>query len=328
MQLRYLQTLTQVAGDRASTIVFPLPMDGATMKILLPFDGSAPSRAALDFVCERPALFDSAVRVTVIYVPPMRSSIAGIRAGKAVSQARADISRRVLAPAVRALRVAGLKVTAVHPAGDPAERIVRRAATSGADLIVMGARGRSAHVGLLLGSVTSSVLAQSALPVVLVRSAAVARPILNVGLAFDDSADSHAALDYVIARRERFGPECRLHLLHVVDEVPIQVRTALVNLASTEFSHEQVRALLREDFEAVIDKARRKLQRAGVPATEHLLVGSKPGDTLAAFARSESIGLMVMGRRGRTPLQRALLGSVTARFSARSDVPLLLVRAS
>jgi len=27
MQLRYLQTLTQVAGDRSSTIVFPVPMD-------------------------------------------------------------------------------------------------------------------------------------------------------------------------------------------------------------------------------------------------------------------------------------------------------------
>jgi regulator of protease activity HflC (stomatin/prohibitin superfamily) len=27
MQLRYLQTLTQIAGDRASTIVFPVPMD-------------------------------------------------------------------------------------------------------------------------------------------------------------------------------------------------------------------------------------------------------------------------------------------------------------
>ena len=27
MQLRYLQTLTQIAGDRSSTIVFPLPMD-------------------------------------------------------------------------------------------------------------------------------------------------------------------------------------------------------------------------------------------------------------------------------------------------------------
>src|SRR5438094_8413484 len=27
MQLRYLQTLTQIAGDKASTIVFPMPID-------------------------------------------------------------------------------------------------------------------------------------------------------------------------------------------------------------------------------------------------------------------------------------------------------------
>jgi hypothetical protein len=27
MQLRYLQTMTQVAGDRASTMVLPLPID-------------------------------------------------------------------------------------------------------------------------------------------------------------------------------------------------------------------------------------------------------------------------------------------------------------
>jgi regulator of protease activity HflC (stomatin/prohibitin superfamily) len=27
MQLRYLQTLTNIAGDKASTIVFPVPMD-------------------------------------------------------------------------------------------------------------------------------------------------------------------------------------------------------------------------------------------------------------------------------------------------------------
>jgi hypothetical protein len=27
MQLRYLQTLTQIAGDKSHTIVFPLPMD-------------------------------------------------------------------------------------------------------------------------------------------------------------------------------------------------------------------------------------------------------------------------------------------------------------
>jgi hypothetical protein len=27
LQLRYLQTLTEVAGDKTNTIIFPLPMD-------------------------------------------------------------------------------------------------------------------------------------------------------------------------------------------------------------------------------------------------------------------------------------------------------------
>jgi len=39
MQLRYLQTLTAVAGDKSSTIVFPVPMD-----VLKPLLGSADSK--------------------------------------------------------------------------------------------------------------------------------------------------------------------------------------------------------------------------------------------------------------------------------------------
>ncbi|MGH6640977.1 MAG: slipin family protein, partial [Polaromonas sp.] len=42
MQLRYLQTMTQVAGDRASTIVFPLPMN--LLSSLLSGDGAADKR--------------------------------------------------------------------------------------------------------------------------------------------------------------------------------------------------------------------------------------------------------------------------------------------
>jgi regulator of protease activity HflC (stomatin/prohibitin superfamily) len=41
MQLRYLQTMTQVAGDRGSTIVFPLPVD-----MFKPFLGAAAQRPA------------------------------------------------------------------------------------------------------------------------------------------------------------------------------------------------------------------------------------------------------------------------------------------
>jgi nucleotide-binding universal stress UspA family protein len=212
-------------------------------------------------------------------------------------------------------------------------RLYRRPSPAGGyqlyvcNLIVMGARGRSARQGLLLGSVSRAVLADSATPVLLLRRA---RPLpagqLKVALAYDDSADSRAALDYVLAQRALFGPEFTLQLVHVVDEVPIQVRTALPNLASTEFSHEKVLALRAEAHEAAVARARRKLQEAGIAAVEHMLVGSNPGDALASFVRAESIDLVVIGCRGKTRLQTALLGSVTARLGARSDVPLLLLR--
>jgi hypothetical protein len=39
MQLRYLQTLTQIANDRSSTIVFPVPMD-----IIASLLGTLPAR--------------------------------------------------------------------------------------------------------------------------------------------------------------------------------------------------------------------------------------------------------------------------------------------
>jgi len=47
MQLRYLQTMTQVAGDRASTIVFPLPMDllGPLLARARPAPPTAPGSA-------------------------------------------------------------------------------------------------------------------------------------------------------------------------------------------------------------------------------------------------------------------------------------------
>lgn len=300
------------------------------MRILLAYDGSEHSKAALAFVCARPAPLEGVTRVTLIHVPLPKLPRALLAAGgDKVTQYLDDVGRKTLGPAARALHAAHLTVKAVHPAGDPAQRIVRQAAADGCDLVVIGAHGRSARAGLLLGSVSRAVLAGCATPVLLLRGT---RPPptgpLRMALAYDDSADGRAALDYVIARRQQFGPQLTLHLVHVVDEVPIQVRTALANLTSTEFTHEKVRALRAQAYEAVIERARRKLAQAGVAATEQMLVGSNAGDALADFVRSQSIDLVVIGCRGKSRLRTALFGSVTARLGARSDVPLLLVRAA
>lgn len=298
------------------------------MRILLPCDGSEHSKAALAFVCNRPVLFGAATRVTLIHVPlPRLPRLVMSAGGERITRYLDDASRKLMGPAVRALHAARLTVKAVHPTGDPAQRIARQAVADRCDLIVMGAHGRNARRGLLLGSVSRAVLASSATPVLLLRRL---RPLpsgsLKVALAYDGAADSRAALDYLIAQQALFGTDFSLHLVHAVDDVPIQLRTALANLTSTEFTHEKVRALRAEAFETAVAPARRKLRQAGIKAVEQMLVGGNAGDALADFVRAESIDLVVIGCRGQTRLQTALLGSVTTRLAARSDVPLLLVR--
>jgi nucleotide-binding universal stress UspA family protein len=54
--------------------------------------------------------------------------------------------------------------------GEPAAAIVEAAEGHGADMIVIGSRGRGALAASMLGSVSSSVAGQSACPVMVVRA--------------------------------------------------------------------------------------------------------------------------------------------------------------
>lgn len=65
--------------------------------------------------------------------------------------------------------LAGLDVSTLVIEAEPAEAIRGAAATTGADLIVMGSHGHSQVRHVLLGSVTEAVIRGSALPVLVVR---------------------------------------------------------------------------------------------------------------------------------------------------------------
>jgi len=67
------------------------------------------------------------------------------------------------------LEARGIRVETVEPTGDPGFAIVDEARASGADLIVMGTRGRSTLGRMLLGSVSTRVLHQAPCDVLVVR---------------------------------------------------------------------------------------------------------------------------------------------------------------
>lgn len=298
------------------------------MKVLVPVDGSSYSEAALRFVAARSNLRASHPTIDVLNVqlpvPPRAGRAVGADFVRAWHEAE---SGKVLKPAVAILKAAHLEPAWFYRVGNPGVEIAQWAEEHDVDLIVMGSRGRTGRMNVLLGSVAQAVLAECRTPVLLIRRDTVPRRgSLRVGLAFDGSEHSRAALDFAITRRTFFGPRFSLHLAHVVDEVPIQVKTALANLASTRFRHEEVRALRQEAFDGVMAPAREALDLAGVAASEEMLVSSNPGEALAAWARQAKLDLLVMGSHGMGALKLVALGSVAAGVGARCNTPLLLVR--
>lgn len=83
-------------------------------------------------------------------------------------------ARKVLGAVERLAQSAGVRCTSEHlGVYPPAGAILEAAARQRADLIVVGSHGRSALGQLMLGSVSTAVLARSEVPVLVVRPARV-----------------------------------------------------------------------------------------------------------------------------------------------------------
>lgn len=296
------------------------------MKILLPYDGSRLARRAVELVAARPPLAGRDPTVWLLNVqPPLFVEIPTASSRKRLSEIYSKRAEGLLRPARAALKRAGIDVRAAHAVGVPGLRIARIARSKRVDLIVMGSRGRSAAAGMLLGSVANTVLVHCDTPVLMLRDGAVpTAESLRVGVAVDGSRYDEAAARWVLAHRELFGPRPSFELLHVVREVPFQLKTLLANVADLSFTHDRVRTLRKEQFDRAVKSALRLFGAAGQPVKPVELVG-EAGDQLAAHA-GRALDVLVMGSHGQGLFKAAVLGSVATRVAARCATPLLLIR--
>lgn len=103
------------------------------------------------------------VSVAHVVRPLLAGVSVSVREEAREAQAEAELEGRVTcgrlaAAAAEELRVAGLHTAAYARIGDPAEQICELARERGADLVVLGTRGRGAIGRVLLGSVARAVL--------------------------------------------------------------------------------------------------------------------------------------------------------------------------
>jgi len=297
------------------------------MRILVPVDGSKHSRIALDFIASRSALVGGDPQVDVLNVqlpvPVRATQLVGKAQVRSYYTEEAD---KIVKPALARLRKAGVAATARYVVGHPSDEITAAAAKGKADLIVMGSKGRSALKGLLLGSVTNSVLAQSRIPVLILRARErMPSDSLKIGIAVDGSKYGRAAVAYVLRHLQLFGASPELVLLHVVQDYAGTVMPDMAGIALPAFSPEEIRSLQAQAFQKAIAPARKLLAKGKVQAAEVCLVGNA-GDELAAYARRKKLDLLVMGSHGYGAFKAAVMGSVATRTAATGDVPLLLIR--
>jgi len=131
--------------------------------VLLAYDRSEPSRRALDRI--RTLMADASVAVVTVAPPVYKDRTAS----QFADEPDAKWQQEALAEAKALLAQSGIEARGAAPVGREADEIVRLAKESGADLIVLGARGLNPLKRLVLGSVSTNVLHHAPCDVLVVK---------------------------------------------------------------------------------------------------------------------------------------------------------------
>ena len=140
------------------------------MKILLAIDGSPYTKKMLAYLTTHEELMAGTHEYTALTVQTPLPPRARAALGKAVvDQYYAELGEKVLGPVDKYLKRHGINFTTAVKVGPAGETIAKVAETGGFDLIMMGTQGHGALGKLVMGSVSTQVLASCQVPVLLVR---------------------------------------------------------------------------------------------------------------------------------------------------------------
>ena len=299
------------------------------MRILMPIDGSAYSKAALDFIASRSTLIQSQPDVELLNVQyPVSTRVARGAGRELVQHYQQSEANKVIKPAVASLKRAGLRAQVKSVIGSPGVEVGRVAAEAGADMIVMGSHGHTGFMNLLFGSVTQAVLASCSTPLLVLRSDAVPKKdSLKLGIALDGSKYGVAAVRFVVKHLALFGLAPTLTLIHVVPDLSsLRVPGAFADAPVPGFQPEQVAEMQRAAFERAFAPARRLLKASALQVTEAKLTGNNPGDVIAAYATKNKLDILALGSHGEGAFTASVLGSVATRVASKCHNALLFIR--
>jgi nucleotide-binding universal stress UspA family protein len=291
------------------------------MKIVLGIDDAPCSRAALEYLTRVPWSRDAEWRlVSVVQTPVMAHTVPAMSAQALQStQAQRDEQREWLAGVDCELRDRGFSSRALVDIADPRTRLVEAARAEEADLLVVGSHGRTGLTRILLGSVASYVVTHADCSVLVVKGTPPpASGPMTILLGVDDSACSLEALTFVRGLAWPSGT-----WLHILSAVPPS-RHPFLEAGPVSIRAAREEARIQRDL---VSRYEDVAHQAGF-VTDSSVPDGDPRVELQSAAARIGAHLMVVGSRGRTGLNRLLLGSVASHVVSHAPCSVLVVKRS
>jgi nucleotide-binding universal stress UspA family protein len=203
--------------------------------------------------------------------------------------------------------------------GEPA-RLLAAVLENGAELAVVGSRGRGPARAAAFGSTSSAVVHRASCPVVVVPPHSAVS--VNCGPAavvcgVDGSPGAAAALAIAHELARRLGSE--LVAVHVEGAAVPMTGSSMTAGAWPTTAWEEARHAAREMVQRAIDQLDTELL-----VRMRFDIGD-PAEQLSVAAAEQPSALLVVGSRGHSPLRSALCGSVSSRLCASAPVPVVVV---
>jgi nucleotide-binding universal stress UspA family protein len=311
------------------------------MKMLIAYDGSKCSEAALDDLTHAglPEKGEALVMsVAEVWLPPPPPSTAEILELAATTKGALGLERKYMANAQvvkdadeMAARAAARfqaifpKWTVKHESvwGSPNWELFSRAEEWKADLVVVGSHGRTAVGRLFLGSISQWLLNEVRCSVRVARGK-LDEPDFPVRLilALDGSPSADKALEEIASRNWPAKSEVRVVMVNQPLELTYIGGMAPPLVESIdELNNEERERSLR-----IVNAAAKKLETAGLRAMADVIEGD-PKKILVEVAEDWRADCVFVGATGLTNrFERFLLGSTAAAVAARAHCSVEVIR--
>jgi nucleotide-binding universal stress UspA family protein len=190
--------------------------------------------------------------------------------------------------------------TALHFGENPSRLIVNEAAEKKVDMIIIGRRGRSGLMKVLMGKTAANLIGQAPCKVLIVPRAARV-DCRNILIATDGSTHSIAAASEAIGIAKRCGSNIIVISAMHSEEGLVEAKTHV---------------------QQIVEMA----QKEGITAEALTPIG-RSHDVIVEIAGGRSVDLIVMGSYGKTGLKKLLMGSSTEKVIGHASCAILVVKA-